>query len=454
VSAAGGGISCIGAPASPFAFLYTVAQNASFSLQSGCVFGGTVSLTATTAAQLAVTGTSDSTLGGSITSSNSDLTFLLYANGPTFSPSYTVSTAQTIEFIAQTAPATASPAITLNAGQVIVHSGVAFAGSVPSAASAAHTISFDGGASSTPAASFGAVSVLMGDGSVFDGSTLTGGTNLTVSAGSYATVTAPAQPFLTIAVNPSGTLFLTPSAYVLTAATFVLIGPSTVSGITDGGASIAVSITGSTILTTGSSSITFSGVSVTTQQLALQLESGGTSTILFGNDARIAVAGSTPILLAGATTPVSVSFALITDDVTNNTLQFLGTGDFVFDNFVDPLTDVSVTISVCWVAPDIPSRPPQVTDDSPVTCPAQTPCSPSPCSASGTASCDPTGINPSQFTCTCKAGFSGLLCQTQIDECASDPCINGGTCQDLVDGFNCSCPDGYSGSTCQTTVDT
>ena len=34
------------------------------------------------------------------------------------------------------------------------------------------------------------------------------------------------------------------------------------------------------------------------------------------------------------------------------------------------------------------------------------------------------------------------------DECASDPCVNGGTCLNLINTFQCSCPDGYAGEEC------
>ena len=35
-----------------------------------------------------------------------------------------------------------------------------------------------------------------------------------------------------------------------------------------------------------------------------------------------------------------------------------------------------------------------------------------------------------------------------LDECASDPCGNGATCNDLVNGFNCTCVAGFSGTLC------
>ena len=39
---------------------------------------------------------------------------------------------------------------------------------------------------------------------------------------------------------------------------------------------------------------------------------------------------------------------------------------------------------------------------------------------------------------------------SDIDECGSDPCQNGGTCNDAVNGFSCDCVDGYTGPFCQT----
>ena len=37
---------------------------------------------------------------------------------------------------------------------------------------------------------------------------------------------------------------------------------------------------------------------------------------------------------------------------------------------------------------------------------------------------------------------------TDGDECASEPCLNGGTCTDGVIGFTCKCVLGYNGWNC------
>merc|ERR1711939_25517 len=37
---------------------------------------------------------------------------------------------------------------------------------------------------------------------------------------------------------------------------------------------------------------------------------------------------------------------------------------------------------------------------------------------------------------------------TEIDECADEPCANGGTCTDRLSAFECACAQGWSGETC------
>ena len=36
----------------------------------------------------------------------------------------------------------------------------------------------------------------------------------------------------------------------------------------------------------------------------------------------------------------------------------------------------------------------------------------------------------------------------EVDECASNPCVNNGTCHDGRGDFTCNCIPGYEGKTC------
>ncbi|QSQ17940.1 FG-GAP-like repeat-containing protein [Myxococcus landrumensis] len=74
--------------------------------------------------------------------------------------------------------------------------------------------------------------------------------------------------------------------------------------------------------------------------------------------------------------------------------------------------------------------------------------------AAGTDNCNEnatcTNIGGS-FTCACNAGYEGdgVTC-TNIDECATSPCLNGGTCIDGVGSYTCKCAPTYEGNNCQS----
>jgi Notch 1 len=95
------------------------------------------------------------------------------------------------------------------------------------------------------------------------------------------------------------------------------------------------------------------------------------------------------------------------------------------------------------------------------------PCDYSPCRNGGT--CRFSG-NSTLFTCLCAPGkrdknetvfvhvnmswlgFTGQFCDTQINNCASQPCINNGVCANTVTGFQCICSAIYTGPTCSILI--
>ena len=71
------------------------------------------------------------------------------------------------------------------------------------------------------------------------------------------------------------------------------------------------------------------------------------------------------------------------------------------------------------------------------------PCKLKPCSETNTISC--TDQFNSSYTCDCINGFEGTNCETDINECTSEPCENGATCVDLPGKFECICAPGFEG---------
>ena len=55
------------------------------------------------------------------------------------------------------------------------------------------------------------------------------------------------------------------------------------------------------------------------------------------------------------------------------------------------------------------------------------------------------------FSCDCFTGYTGELCEVDIDDCElmDEPCHSNGTCVDGIDTYNCACVHGYTGERCE-----
>uniref|UniRef100_A0A8C3GUA9 Sushi, nidogen and EGF like domains 1 n=1 Tax=Corvus moneduloides TaxID=1196302 RepID=A0A8C3GUA9_CORMO len=59
----------------------------------------------------------------------------------------------------------------------------------------------------------------------------------------------------------------------------------------------------------------------------------------------------------------------------------------------------------------------------------------------------------SAFLCLCEPGYTGYHCELEVDACESDPCRNGGECESYGGSYLCVCPEGFFGYHCETASD-
>uniref|UniRef100_A0A0K0DJ67 Sushi, nidogen and EGF-like domain-containing protein 1 n=1 Tax=Angiostrongylus cantonensis TaxID=6313 RepID=A0A0K0DJ67_ANGCA len=76
-------------------------------------------------------------------------------------------------------------------------------------------------------------------------------------------------------------------------------------------------------------------------------------------------------------------------------------------------------------------------------------CASQPCQNGGTCTDQFCEDDINTFNCLCKPGYSGRLCEIRISQCAFSPCMNNGTCHDEGASYKCECASGWTGATCE-----
>ncbi len=204
--------------------------------------------------------------------------------------------------------------------------------------------------------------------------------------------------------------------------------------------------------------ITFDAVSLTIAPQAewnVTIGTGVNSVYFSGASEWVVLNGWNAYLVAANETNLATQYAnhlrFVSSDNQREKFSIIGSPTFM-SRFVTPNINFTIEFAMCVNASAIPPVVPEVTFRPPSSCDATDlyfSCSSNPCWSPGTAFC--TSLQTS-FQCTCKPGYSGVLCQTEINECASAPCLNGGTCVDSINRWNCTCTSAWSGVICQTDV--
>ena len=57
-------------------------------------------------------------------------------------------------------------------------------------------------------------------------------------------------------------------------------------------------------------------------------------------------------------------------------------------------------------------------------------------------------VTPDCSICDCLPGYTGNMCDTNINECDPNPCVNNGTCIDGINDYTCNCTNEWMGKNC------
>ncbi len=74
-----------------------------------------------------------------------------------------------------------------------------------------------------------------------------------------------------------------------------------------------------------------------------------------------------------------------------------------------------------------------------------------PCNGSATCQNGATCyLNMGEQLCLCAPGYTGTICDTEINECLSSPCLHDGNCTDGINNYTCDCSQTfYYGENCE-----
>ena len=64
------------------------------------------------------------------------------------------------------------------------------------------------------------------------------------------------------------------------------------------------------------------------------------------------------------------------------------------------------------------------------------------------STCEPQ--SDGSVNCMCPAGYNGASCNNYNGACIPNPCMNSGSCEDLINDYTCQCTSGYTGRNCSS----